>query len=309
MRLITLLAAIPAIATLCVAPASARDLRDFVPQDAPNCAVTAPPADAGFAMGPGGNAFLVHPRNAGIAAGYTGCKMLWAAQGETKTVRFVSLYFKQGKLAVAVAHEAGGPQVLFEQVVERPGHHVAVGARRVLRDAAHVDDELLDGALRRDVTAHQVRDSRREAGVGHEGDVRGARVGVEGERVFGAEAHVDEGAPRLDRRAHHRETQARWERAHAEVMRGHAGGEARRVGEVHLGPGEVGQGGKPGRAQVADGDARVGERAGEVCGDHAALLAASEHENVHDGRGVYAVSAGLGEGSVRPSLRCQEGEC
>ena len=121
MRLITLLAAIPAIATLCVAPASAKDLRDFVPPDAPNCAVTAPPAEAGFAMGPGGNAFLVHPRNAGIAAGYTGCKLLWAVQGETKAVRFVSLYFKQGKLAVAVAHDGRSPDGAVVGVCTFPG--------------------------------------------------------------------------------------------------------------------------------------------------------------------------------------------
>lgn len=104
MRLITLLAA-----ALVVAPASAKDLRDFVPQDAPNCNVAAPPATAGFAMAPGGGPLLVHPRNAGIAAGYTGCKMLWMPRSDSQVVRFVTLYFKQGRLAVAVAHDGKTP--------------------------------------------------------------------------------------------------------------------------------------------------------------------------------------------------------
>jgi len=86
------------------APVAAKDLRDFVPADAPNCAVAAPPVNSGAAVTPGG-VMIVFPRNNRIAADYTGCKHLWVMQSDTAVGRFVTTYFKQGKLAVAVAHD------------------------------------------------------------------------------------------------------------------------------------------------------------------------------------------------------------
>ena len=86
------------------APVVAKDLRDFVPADAPNCATATPPATAGAAVTPGG-VMIVFPRNSGITADYTGCKHLWVMQSDSAVGRFVTTYFKQGKLAVAVAHD------------------------------------------------------------------------------------------------------------------------------------------------------------------------------------------------------------
>lgn len=92
------------VASALAVPAGARELREFLPQDAAHCTVTAPPADAGFGIAPGGRTFLVYPRDGAITPAYTGCKRLWDTRGGDRTVPFVSLYFKQGKLAVAVAH-------------------------------------------------------------------------------------------------------------------------------------------------------------------------------------------------------------
>jgi hypothetical protein len=98
------LSAVALSAVTMAAPVVAKELRDFVPVDAPNCATATPPAAAGAAVTPGG-VMIVYPRNSGITADYTGCKHLWVMQSDTAVGRFVTTYFKQGKLAVAVAHD------------------------------------------------------------------------------------------------------------------------------------------------------------------------------------------------------------
>jgi hypothetical protein len=101
---IEVLSAVALLTVTMAAPVAAKELRDFVPADAPNCATATPPATAGAAVTPGG-VMIVYPRNSGITADYTGCKHLWVMQSDTAVGRFVTTYFKQGKLAVAVAHD------------------------------------------------------------------------------------------------------------------------------------------------------------------------------------------------------------
>ena len=84
--------------------AIAQALRDLVPAKAPNCAVTAPPPDAGIAATPGGFA-VVFPRNAALPRDYTGCKVLWVLDGD-RPRRLATLYFDGGVLRTAVAHDA-----------------------------------------------------------------------------------------------------------------------------------------------------------------------------------------------------------
>jgi hypothetical protein len=50
---------------------------------------------------------MIHPRNAALTDSFTGCKLLWIVDGATLR-RFVTLYFMNGKLAIAVAHDARG---------------------------------------------------------------------------------------------------------------------------------------------------------------------------------------------------------
>lgn len=84
-------------------PASAQTLAEVIPAKAAHCALTLPPPQAGLAATPGGFV-MVFPRNDALTDGFTGCKLLWVVDGE-KTHRFATLYFKGGKLAVAVAHD------------------------------------------------------------------------------------------------------------------------------------------------------------------------------------------------------------
>ena len=91
---------------LCLAvatPASAQAVTDLVPAQATHCALTAPPAQAGIAVTPGGFV-MVFPRNDALTDRFTGCKLLWVVDGD-KTMRFATLYFRNGELAIAVAHD------------------------------------------------------------------------------------------------------------------------------------------------------------------------------------------------------------
>lgn len=118
-RLLCLSTAAVSLTTI-AASVAAKDLRDFVPADGPNCAVNAPPANAGAAVTPGG-VMVVFPRNSGITADYTGCKHLWVMQSDTAVGRFVTTYFKQGKLVVAVAHDNRSPKGEVVGVCTFPG--------------------------------------------------------------------------------------------------------------------------------------------------------------------------------------------
>lgn len=96
------------IASLALSVAAARSvsaqaLADLIPPAATHCAVSVPPAQSGIAVTPGGFA-MVFPRNDALTDRFTGCKLLWVVDGE-KMLRFATLYFKDGKLSVAVAHD------------------------------------------------------------------------------------------------------------------------------------------------------------------------------------------------------------
>ena len=75
---------------------------DFIPAAAPNCAIEKPPAAAGLAATPGGFV-MVYPRNDALRKQYTGCKIMWIVNGE-RYQRFATLYFKDGELTIAAAH-------------------------------------------------------------------------------------------------------------------------------------------------------------------------------------------------------------
>ena len=192
-------------------------------------------------------------------------------------------------------HDAGRAHVLLGQVVERPGHAVAVGLRRVLRHAAHHDDDLLRRpAARAGLAGQQVRDARRQPRVGHDGHAGGARLGAQVERVLGAERDVHEVAPRRDGRLHGAEAVARRQRPHDEVVPGHQARERLGRRAVGLLPGEVGGPGQARVAQVGDGDVRGRQPRGEVGGDDAALLAAAQDEDaLRSGRPVVRDQDGL----------------
>ena len=85
--------------------ACAASATDFVPRGAANCSTAAPPADAGLAATPGGFV-IVHPRNAALAARYTGCKVMWVDSNPGDWQRFATLYFEDGELRRIVAHDA-----------------------------------------------------------------------------------------------------------------------------------------------------------------------------------------------------------
>ena len=79
--------------------------------DAPNCAVDQPPSDAGAYATPGGF-LLVHPRNARLSDGYTGCKGLWVVDAPDRFHRLMILYFERGKLRFAQVYDGrGGSQL------------------------------------------------------------------------------------------------------------------------------------------------------------------------------------------------------
>ena len=83
--------------------ASAQVVADLLPAQATHCALAVPPAQAGIAVTPGGFV-MVFPRNDALTDSFTGCKLLWVVDGD-QTKRFATLYFKNGKLAIAVAHD------------------------------------------------------------------------------------------------------------------------------------------------------------------------------------------------------------
>lgn len=86
------------------APAAhAQSFSDVIPAQGTHCTLAPPPAQAGIAVTPGGFV-LVFPRNDAITDRYTGCKQMWVVDGTTMR-RFATLYFKNGTLAVAAAHD------------------------------------------------------------------------------------------------------------------------------------------------------------------------------------------------------------
>ena len=88
------------------APASAQTLSDVLPAKAMHCALKDPPEQAGIAATPGGFV-MVYPRNAALTDTFTGCKLMWIVDG-SKAPRYATLYFENGKLAIAAAHDTRG---------------------------------------------------------------------------------------------------------------------------------------------------------------------------------------------------------
>ena len=92
-----------ALGSVVATPAVAQVVADLVPAQATHCALTVPPAQAGIAVTPGGFV-MVFPRNDALTDNFSGCKLLWVVDDD-KAMRFATLYFKNGKLAVAIAHD------------------------------------------------------------------------------------------------------------------------------------------------------------------------------------------------------------
>ena len=80
----------------------AQTAQDVIPMQATHCAINTPPPAAGLAATPGGFV-MVFPRDDALPKDYTGCKLMWIVNGEQRP-RFATLYFDNGKLAVAAAH-------------------------------------------------------------------------------------------------------------------------------------------------------------------------------------------------------------
>lgn len=92
-----------ALWVIIVPRARAQALADLLPPQAASCTLAPPPAQAGIAATPGGFV-MVFPRNDAITDRYTGCKQMWVVDGTTMR-QFATLYFKNGTLAVAAAHD------------------------------------------------------------------------------------------------------------------------------------------------------------------------------------------------------------
>ena len=92
-----------ALGVVVATPAAAQVVADLVPAQSTHCALTSPPAQSGIAGTPGGFV-MVFPRNDALKDNFTGCKLLWVVDVD-KMMRFATLYFKDGKLAVAIAHD------------------------------------------------------------------------------------------------------------------------------------------------------------------------------------------------------------
>jgi hypothetical protein len=129
-------ASVSLVLAMAVAPCCpAQSLRDVVPAGAPNCAITAPPADAGVVVPPGGFV-MVHPRNDAIGDQYTGCKVLWVVDAD-RLRRIATLYFAGGVLARAVAHDVHDPSGAIDAACDLvSGRSLLPRAGRRATDAA-----------------------------------------------------------------------------------------------------------------------------------------------------------------------------
>ncbi len=113
----------------------AQAVGDYLPAGAPNCSVSVPPAAAGIAATPGGF-LMVFPRNDAISERYTGCRMLWIVDGEAFR-RLATLYFADGALSIAVAHDSRDANAAIEGVCAFPaGKSLAPTIGRKFGDAA-----------------------------------------------------------------------------------------------------------------------------------------------------------------------------
>lgn len=127
-------------------PLGAQSVRDFIPADAANCAVTSPPTSAGIAATPGGF-LMVHPRNDAIGNGYTGCKVLWVVDTD-RMPRLATLYFEAGVLSRALSHDVRSTTETIEVACDlRAGRSLLPNGGRKATDAMcrGLPDEALYG--------------------------------------------------------------------------------------------------------------------------------------------------------------------
>lgn len=116
-------------------PSAAQAVADLVPAGATNCAVTAPPTTAGLFGTPGGFV-MVFPRNDGLTDRYTGCKALWVVDVD-RMLRLATLYFENGTLARAIAHDVRDPKGGVEGACDiKTGKTLLPGKPRSATDAA-----------------------------------------------------------------------------------------------------------------------------------------------------------------------------
>ena len=102
-KMITACACLLSLLATAATTAAAQTVAKLVPAGATHCALAAPPAQAGVAVTPGGFV-MVFPRNDALSDNFTGCKLLWVVDSD-KRKRFATLYFTNGKLAIAIAHD------------------------------------------------------------------------------------------------------------------------------------------------------------------------------------------------------------
>lgn len=113
----------------------AQAIADMVPAGAANCSLVSPPADAGIAVTPGGFV-MVHPGNAGLTDTYTGCKALWVVDAD-RLRRLATLYFENGTLARAIAHDVRDPKGSIDGACDlKTGRSLMPDAGRRYKDAA-----------------------------------------------------------------------------------------------------------------------------------------------------------------------------
>jgi hypothetical protein len=130
-RLLRVLCTAAALTT----PAAAQSVSDFVPATAANCTISAPPATAGLFGTPGGFV-MVHPRNDALTDSYTGCKALWVVDVD-RMLRLATLYFENGAIARAIAHDVRDPKGAIEAACDlKTGRSLLPNAGRRATDAA-----------------------------------------------------------------------------------------------------------------------------------------------------------------------------
>ncbi|MFN8571252.1 MAG: hypothetical protein U0132_04290 [Gemmatimonadaceae bacterium] len=131
-------ALIIAIGLLAATHASARAqsaVDSLIPRNATNCSISSPPTSAGVVVSPGGFV-IVFPRNDALTEAYTGCKHLWIAD-TGRTPRLATLYFEQGQLRRALAHDVRDPAGAVEGACSFPeGRSLLPTVGRRFDDAA-----------------------------------------------------------------------------------------------------------------------------------------------------------------------------
>ena len=178
---------------------------------------------------------------------------------------------------LAVPDDARWPQVFVEQILGRPGDHVAIGLFRVGREAADLDVDLLGPACRQRPAGDEVGQARCQTAIRHDGHARRQRRPVQLRRILDVVRQVHVVALGLHRRLRRREAEAPRQRAHDEVVLVQGADQLERPRQVAL---HAADPGKVHRRDVGHGDVVI---AGEVVSDDAALTAATQDDDACHG--------------------------